>query len=149
MTYLERLQIFDIEQTLNLSEEFNKLYGVSNKFNRAKLRSILEASFLYQNSYYCLVMKYEAKVVGLLVGVCFEGPYFDDRVASELGWYIQEEYRGRLSITMLRDFESWAKNEAKADYVAMTYTEEMSNLDKLYLKLGYMPAEHTYKKSLA
>lgn len=146
--YIERLQIFDIEQTLDLAEEFNKIYGVSKKFNRTKLRFILESSLLYQTVYYCSVLKSKDKIVGLFVGICFEGPYFDDRIASELGWYIKPEYRGKLSIRMVKDFESWAKNEARADSVALVYTTKMSNLDKLYSKLGFNPVEYTYAKSL-
>ena len=148
MIYLERLQVFDIEQTLDLAEEFNKVYGVSDKFNRKKLRSILESSLLYTNTYYCSVLKTENKVVGLFVGVCFEGPYFDDRIASELGWYVQPQFRGITSIRMLKDFESWSKHEAKADAVTMAYTEKMSDLSKLYAVLEYEVVEHTYKKSL-
>ena len=49
---------------------------------------------------------------------------------------------------MLKEFEYWAKEEAKAQYVTMSYTEEMSDLSKLYTRLDYSPAEYTYKKSL-
>jgi hypothetical protein len=148
MTKLERLQVFDIEATLDLATEFNKLYGQLNKFNRAKLRSILEASLVYDKNYYCSVLKDENKVVGLFVGIATEGPYFDNVLASELGWYIQEKYRGRKSIAMLKDFETWAKTVAKADFVSMSYTSKMSNLDTLYTKLGYEAIEYTYKKEL-
>jgi GNAT superfamily N-acetyltransferase len=148
MITLERLRVYDIEATIDLAEEFNTLYGVSKKFNRKKLGYLLELSLYYKQLYFCVVMKDEAKVVGLLVGVASEGVYFDDVVASELGWYVQPEYRGRQSLKMLGEFEAWARDEAKASYIAMAYTEEMSNLATLYTKLGYQPAEHTYKKAL-
>jgi hypothetical protein len=148
MINLERLQVFDIEPTLNLANEFNTVYGQSKKFNRAKLRSILEASLVYDKNYYCSVLKDNEKVVGLLVGIASEGPYFDEIIASELGWYVQSDYRGRKSIEMLSDFESWAKETAKADFVSMSYTSKMSNLDFLYTKRGYEVVEYTYKKDL-
>ncbi len=148
MTQLEKLQVFDIEATLDLAAEFNTLYGTSKKFNRAKLRRILEASLVYDKNYYCSVLKEENKLVGLLVGVASEGIYFDDVLASELGWYVKPDYRGRKSLAMLKDFETWAKEKAKADFVVMTYTSKMSNLGLLYTKLGYEAIEFTYKKAL-
>jgi len=148
VTQLEKLQVFDIEATLDLATEFNTLYGTSKKFNRAKLRRILEASLVYDKNYYCSVLKEENKIVGLLVGVASEGVYFDDVLASELGWYVKPEYRGRKSLAMLKDFEIWAKEKAKADFVVMSYTSKMSNLDLLYTKLGYEAIEFTYKKAL-
>ena len=42
MIRLERLQVYDIEQVVNLSDEFNDLYGVSSKFNKAKARSLFK-----------------------------------------------------------------------------------------------------------
>ncbi len=149
MTTIETLQVFDIEATLDLAEEFNKLYAASKKFNRRKLRSILEASLVYDKNFFCCVMKEETKVVGLLIGLANEGLYFDDVLASELGWYVQVPYRGVQSLEMLTKFETWAKEKAKANFVVMSYTVNMSKLDKLYEKLGYEVAEFSYKKELS
>jgi homoaconitase/3-isopropylmalate dehydratase large subunit len=148
MLKLERLQVFDIEETVSLAEEFNKVYGVSDKFNRKKMRAILEASLIYDKTYYTSVLKEETKVVGLFVGLCTEGLFFDERIASELGWYVQEKHRGLCSIKMLKNFETWAKTEAKADYISMMYTSKMSDLSRLYKGLGYEQAEYTYSKKL-
>jgi len=149
MIRLERLQVYDIEQVVNLSDEFNDLYGVSSKFNKAKARSLFEAAVVYTSRYFCIVMKDDQKVVGFLLGFSSEHSYTDDVLAGEIGWYVQEDYRKTASsVMMLKEFEYWAKEEAKAQYVTMSYTEEMSDLSKLYTRLDYSPAEYTYKKSL-
>ncbi len=148
MIYLERLQVQDIEQTIELADRFNKLYGMIKELSKTKVRRTLEASLVYDKSYYALVMKDNDKVVGALVGFSAEHPYYDVVVASELGWYVEPEYRGKLSMAMLQDFESWAKNDAKANFVVMIYTEEMTDLSKLYAAMEYELVEHTYKKAL-
>jgi RimJ/RimL family protein N-acetyltransferase len=148
LIYLERLQVHDIEQTINLADRFNKLYGMIKELSKTKVRRTLEASLVYDKSYYALVMKDDDKVVGALVGFSAEHPYYDVVVASELGWYVEPEYRGKLSMNMLQDFESWAKKDAKANFVVMVYTEEMTDLSKLYAAMEYELVEHTYKKAL-
>jgi len=149
MIRLERLQVYDIGQVVDLAYEFNTVYNVDLKFNKTKARSGFEAVVVYPNTYFCTVMKDEDTVVGFLLGFCSEGIYYDNRLASEIGWYIKEEYRGKATgVLMLKDFEQWAKEEAKADFVSMSYTAEMSNLKTLYERLGYVEAEHTYKKVL-
>jgi hypothetical protein len=149
MISLERLQVYDITQVIEVAKEFNKTYsGNKNFLDEGKARNLLELSTIMTRNYYCLVKKDEDKVVGFLFGVCYPGPFFSQLVAAELGWFVLQEYRDRSSIVMIKEFEKWAKEEAKAEYVALTYTEEMSNLDKVYRRLGYQQTEVTYKKSL-
>jgi len=149
MIYLERLQVQDIEQTIDLAVKFNKIYGMVSQISRDKIRRMLKASLVYDKSYFALVMKDQEKIVGALVGFAAEHPYYDVVMASELGWYIEEEYRGKnTGILMLKEFESWAKTDAKADFVGMVYTDEMSDLSILYGKLGYKSVEHTYVKAI-
>jgi hypothetical protein len=145
---VERLQVFDINQTVDLAEEFNEIYNQSKKFNRQKMRSLLESSVVYPSLFFCLVKKDVDKVIGLFVGYASEGLYTDDRLAGELGWYVRPGYRGPSSIKMLRSFETWAKEEAKADFVVMSYTTPMTDLHKLYTQEGYERIEFTYRKKL-
>ncbi len=148
MIYLEKLQVYDIEQTIELADRFNKQYGMIKELNKNKVRRTLESSLIYDKVYYAYVMKDEDKVVGALVGFATEHPYYDVVVASELGWYVEPDYRNKISVKMLKNFETWAKEEAKAEFVVMAYTEEMTNLSKLYTNLKYELVEHTYKKDL-
>jgi GNAT superfamily N-acetyltransferase len=149
MITLERLKVYDIEQTIDLAVKFNKVYGMVEQISKDKIRRMLESSLVYDKSYFAIVMKDDDKVVGALVGFSAEHPYYDVVMASELGWYVEEDYRGKLTgIQMLKEFELWAKEEAKADFVAMVYTDEMSDLSKLYTGLGFIPVEHTYAKTL-
>jgi GNAT superfamily N-acetyltransferase len=147
MTRLERLQVFDIAETIELMFEFNKHFKKETKLNKNKLRHLFELSVAYPNKFYCQLMKDDNKIVGFLGGSASEGIFSDAVLAHELGWFIQPEYRGhRKSLQMLKDFEQWAKEEAKADMVIMVYAETMSNLDKIYEKKGYEAVEHTYMK---
>jgi len=148
MVYLEKLQVHDIEQTIDLADRFNKQYGMIKELSKTKVRRTLESSLVYDKVYYAYVMKDEDKVVGALVGFAAEHPYYDVVVASELGWYVETEYRNKISVKMLQNFEIWAKEEAKANFVVMVYTEEMTDLSKLYNSLDYELVEHTYKKAL-
>jgi hypothetical protein len=148
MITLERLQVFDIEQTVVLASEFSDYYGVVGQPNLSKVRHLLENCVFNDNTFFCLVMKDENKVVGGLVGYIADHLLFDVSMAYELAWFVKEEYRGKHSIAMLKEFENWAKKSQGVEFVVMAYTSKMSNLDKVYKKLGYEAIEFTYKKNI-
>lgn len=87
------------------------------------------------------------KVQGLLVATSSEYLMNNCRYATELVWWVEEDYRGKGDAKLwLETYEYWA-NEMGCKQVCL---QNLNNegLDKLYIKQGYRCLEHSYVKNL-
>ncbi len=89
----------------------------------------------------------DSRVFGFIVGLC-EAPLFtNDKVCMELAWWVDEDKRNsRDSIQLMKAYEHWAVNIAKAKMVQMAMLNEVTDLDRFYRRLGYRPGETSYIK---
>ncbi len=88
------------------------------------------------------------KLVGMLVGVVNESLFSNDKIASELAWFVEREYRGTsVALRLLAEFEKWAKLQG-CSFIAMIDLHRVNNLENMYNKLGYELAEKTYMKKV-
>lgn len=88
------------------------------------------------------------KLVGMLVGVVNESLFSNDKIASELAWFVEKEYRGTsVALRLLVEFEKWAKLQG-CSFIAMIDLHRVNNLENMYNKLGYELAEKTYMKKV-
>ena len=89
--------------------------------------------------------------VGLLAGVITEQHplWHGIKIASELFWYVHPDHRGKNSLKLVKDYETWAK-ENGCKYVTMAhfYNELGTKLSDLYSRLGYKEVEVSYLKEL-
>jgi GNAT superfamily N-acetyltransferase len=70
------------------------------------------------------------------------------KMAGELAWYVDPEYRGhRAGLTLLKKAELVAQRRG-CDYLSMISMNHSMNVGPLYEKVGYSPAETTYIKEL-
>lgn len=83
---------------------------------------------------------------GMLIGVANQLPFSEAKVAMEMAWWVDEEYRGtKDSLLLKKAYEDWSRRIG-AQLTQMAMLDEVTNLDKLYRKQGYVPAERSYIK---
>ena len=89
----------------------------------------------------------DGRPVGMIAGTVQPFLFNNDRVATEIVWWMDEDFRkGRKSFQLLNAFEYWAKNVAKCDTILMSTLNSLQSdrIGKLYEKRGYKPAENNY-----
>jgi|TARA_R110001632_G_scaffold70683_4_gene164527 RimJ/RimL family protein N-acetyltransferase len=136
--------IFDI---LILAKEFSKEAPSSHKWDKEKTEQFLVSSFNNTNME-IFVIDIDGEIEGALVGLVAKFYMSHTVQATELAWFVSKDYRGKpASIRLMKAFEKWAK-ENEANYVGMGDIEGLSNLEKLYNRLGYKKTESIYLKEL-
>jgi hypothetical protein len=91
----------------------------------------------------------EGKAVGVIVAVMTH-PWLSPstRVAAEMAWWVNEEYRGgRTAFLLLKAFEDWAKSN-QADVIALSdlVINGDTPIGKMVAKLGYTLVERSHVK---
>lgn len=141
----------DIPVLLEFASKFHRMspYGglsFSHEKGSVFLKTVIEGSL---RDFVCLVALNDSKPIGFLVGAANEPVFSGDRIATELGWWIEEESRGtRASMLIYAAYEDWAK---RVDCVAVqgAYLPGVStDLEKFYKKRGYHLVESSYLKRL-
>ena len=137
----------DIFDVLVLAKEFSREAPETHKWNKDRtenfLNTALESPFME-----VFVIDSDNDITGAIVGVLTEMFMSNKVTATEVAWFVNKKARGSYaSIKLVKTFESWAKKKG-ADYVVMGDIKGISDLKKLYNKLGYESAETTYMKEL-
>jgi len=84
--------------------------------------------------------------VGMIAGVISEFPFGNHLVASELGWWVEPEYRkSEIGKELLDTFEDWATVN-KCEKIFMVTLDD--SVGKYYEKRGYEIHERTYVKDI-
>ena len=96
-----------------------------------------------------LIAEQNGKQAGVIAGIIAPNPFNTKYLGlAELMWWVKEEYRGSShALKLLRAFEEAGK-ERGVDYITMVRTMYTPELDKVYKKRGYIPAETTFLKEL-
>lgn len=92
----------------------------------------------------------EGEIVGLLAGSVSEQLFNNDKIASEIMWWVEPEHRrSRISLELLNAFEYWAKAVGcTVASMVMIETEQAEAVHKLYTKRGYRTTEKAYIKDI-
>lgn len=136
--------VFDI---LVLAREFSKEAPTTHKWDRNKTEAFILASIQSPAST-ILILEEDGEIVGALVGIIHQMYMSQTTLATELGWFVSKDYRGRKgSILLMKTFEEWAKSNG-ADYVVMGDISNINVLEKLYTKFGYKRSETVYMKEV-
>lgn len=85
---------------------------------------------------------------GLIGGVAQEFLLNRDKVATEIVWWMDPEYRGKDSLKLIDAFEHWAKHIAGCSIVQMSLVGSLQRerISKMYARRGYKLAEQSYIK---
>lgn len=97
-----------------------------------------------------LLLCYEGKPVGLLMGLAgYSHPMLVNiKVAMEILWYVEPEYRGKYSLRLVDAFEYWAEKVMGVDVLTMGSLADGKDLDVLYRRRGFKHVENSYIKDL-
>lgn len=90
-----------------------------------------------------------SEVLGALGGVVYPDPYSGDSIATEFFFFVREKSRGQ-GLKLYKLFEDWAKERGCLE-VRMVHLTDLfpEQLDRLYRRLGFEPAEVHYVKRVA
>lgn len=135
---------------LFMATSFIEESGYPFPISTTKMRDVIN-SFIQAHGHgkACIVMvDSHDHPVGMVAGAVTDLYYTDERVAQEIVWYVDIDYRGiRESIELLKAFEAWAKWQ-KCKYVQVSNLQEVNGdkVEKFYNKFGYSKKESAFLK---
>lgn len=133
----------DLNIIVELSISFIKETIYKDIYTEEAIRAVAEDLVLGRKSEK-IVFLYEDK--GMLAGAVTPFIFGNDKVATELAWYVKPEHRrSNIGKELINAFEIWAKATGCAR-ITMIGLEEGTT--KLYEKLGYIVAERTHLKEI-
>lgn len=141
----------DLEAFLRMSQSFYEAspFYPTVSYNNEKLKELLHSSALSGNSRSVVILLLDdEEPVGMIVGYAGEVPFSNDKVASELAWWVDPPYRGRREALQLVDaYEAWAVRVGCSS-VTMSLLPTLADLSNLYERRGYKKTEISYLKGL-
>lgn len=86
------------------------------------------------------------RAVGMVIGVVTEGIFNRNRIAAELAWWVDEEFRGQQSLELFHAYNYWAEHVMKCSSVTMALLEDegVEKLSRLYKRKGFVPVERAF-----
>jgi GNAT superfamily N-acetyltransferase len=86
--------------------------------------------------------------VGVIAGICAPNVFTGVLEATEMIWYVHEDYRGE-GLKLVEKYEVWAKSKS-AKYVSMCHMVDSmpTALERVYKRLGYHKQDIIYRKEL-
>lgn len=149
--YLRLATLEDIPVLLRFAKNFHQASPYrSMRFNTEKGRKFLEGIISGRNTEGIVIVALKDDVpIGMLVGSCAEPVFSSAKIATELGWWIEEEHRAtRASILIYSAYEDWAMRVG-CTHVQGAYLPGVSpDLDQFYKSRGYSQVESSYLKVL-
>lgn len=140
----------DYFEILDMMKKFilHELPKELQKYDNQKLIDLFNKT-LNEQSAFCLVDE-DDNVVGCLACLLSEIMFSKQKVALELVFWLEPEYRNsKSSVLLLQYYEEWARKKG-CDLISLVHMENNSK-DKakhLYNKLGYTQTEYSYIKEL-
>lgn len=98
----------------------------------------------------CLISA-QPNPVGMIIGSVSEMIFSFQKVAAELAWWMDEDYRkSRDAVQLIGAFEYWAENVAQVNLIQMssTLTHQTPQIEKFYKRRGYHLSENAYLRKL-
>jgi GNAT superfamily N-acetyltransferase len=90
------------------------------------------------------------KIAGMIAAVTQEALFHDAKIAVEIGWWVEPEYRRSTHNKQLLDaFEFWAKKlNCSHTQMSMMETENAEKIERVYQRRKYKRVERSYLKEL-
>lgn len=148
---LRHATLNDIPYCIELAKKLAKGSPIEAiDINVKKVREKLEAFIINAGrDFLCLVSYDGDKVVGVIAAYAFEPLFSDDKIACEVLWYLEPEYRkGRRGIDMMKAYEYWA-NMVGCKVVQYGWlASSPEGMKKLYELTGAELSEQIYYKKV-
>jgi GNAT superfamily N-acetyltransferase len=136
----------DRESFINMGSLFHQAGPYSNlPYSREKIGAIFD----HRDSNTLLLFLVDGDApVGMLLGTVTE-PYFsEDKVATELAWWVNPEYRRtKKSIELTLAFEDWAYRMGAKVVALASLDTSPASVGKFYESMGFKKREETYLRS--
>lgn len=148
---LRHARLADVPELIELAKGLaagSPMEALSVDYDKARTQ-IEKAIISDQKEWLALVSHVDDKPVGVLVAYCFEPIFSRTKLAVEVFWYLDPEYRsGRRGIEMMQAYEYWAKLVGCKVVQYGWLVSSPEGMKKLYERTGAELAEHVYYKTL-
>ena len=147
--YLKLIEKEDTDRFIELCSNFHQASPFAKtNFSPEKINNLVGQIIASdkRESIVILLMSEEGVAQGFIVGMTSETPFGTEKIAMELAWWVEEEYRGsRKSIELLLAYKQWAK-KVGCSTVQVGFIEGYSpkGLDRLYTSQGFKLHERGY-----
>lgn len=131
-----------INYTSDLSNELVRLATQmhrESRFNIFKMDGKRITDLVKQPNAFCVLSKKDDHYTGFFIGVVSPQWFGPELAAYDLALYVEPEHRGGFtSISMIRQFEAWAKQKQCSTINVGSSAEIATDITKkLYNRLGY------------
>lgn len=138
----------DVLKTLPLAKKFIQESHIK-RFNEDIILEHLYFCLDNDNCFYYILTDGN-DVKGFILGVISNMLFSDIKIATELAWYTDKDFRsGFKSIRLLKEFEKWSI-ENNCEKVIMASIESLNSekINRVYERLGYKKLETSFAKDL-
>lgn len=116
------------------------------EFSEEQSRAVFEKYLGSNKTEIVIILAEDDEPFGMIIGACSSLPFSGDKVASELAWWVDEGKRGsKDSLMLFKAYQDWARRVG-SKITQMAMLDDVTNLNKFYLKQGFVPAERSYIK---
>lgn len=136
----------DKARVLVMAKAFHAASGVPLPFSAAAASVLFDAALTDCNRL-CLVYECDGLARGVLAAVAASHHLAPVKVASEIIWWIEPDWRGGAAMKMLTTYERWAA-DCGCQYVSMVGLGDDPAVSKLYAHRGYQAVERHFLKPL-
>lgn len=96
-----------------------------------------------------LVLEQDGAAVGALIAAAHRPVFGNAYQASELGFWVAPEARGRATLKMLPRFVEWARGLGCVSATLSGFCDKRSEkLGRVYARYGFTPRETTYLRTI-
>ena len=128
----------DYDQVKELAIKFhNESPYTDMEFSEYKFKLLFDNNFVDATKSLIVLSGEESHIIGVLAAVKIDIPLYEKTMTTEIIWYVDPTKRkSKQSLHLLKTYEYWSKEIAKADYCQMISLVDL-DLTKLYERYGY------------
>lgn len=124
-------------------------YANTFEFSEARVKEVIRIYLTSPKTEAITVLLSKDGVpVGMIAGVAGKSLFTEGVYTVEQMWWVDPAHRGtRFALGLLKAYEDWAK-VIGAEYCVVASIKDVTNLDKLYTKFGYVNSEQSFMKRI-
>jgi GNAT superfamily N-acetyltransferase len=149
--YLKLAEEKDREDFIRMCKNFFEVSPFSKMtFSRTQLDGVFDVALNNRLNAIVILLVEGEDNVGMVVGHCSSPLFAEESIASELAWWVDEEYRNsKKASELVFAYEDWAvRIGAWASNMAFIEGVSPPSVQKFYERLGYSKTETSYLKEL-
>lgn len=140
----------DLPKIIEMARKFQEISPYNSLSFSEELCNNLFEQYLMgdKTSLIIIVSEQDGSPRGMIIGLAAPGLFSEDKMATEIAWWMDLEYRGsRDSLLMIDAYQEWAKRVGSR-IVQVAMLDEVTDLSKFYLKRGFKQAERSFIKEV-